>query len=109
MAPKQMSKVGDGMLARRETASEPHEARSNTRDAAPPPMPGMLQEVLLDKVLEQLDLAGLTQKIIDEVAVKLAGQVRVETIIETVLRQAEHGLSERLAERVLEHLAHPMH
>ena len=64
----------------------------------------MLQEVLLDKVLEQLDLAGLTQKIIDEVAVKLAGQVRVETIIETILRQAEHGLSERLAECVLEHL-----
>ena len=60
----------------------------------------------LEKVLEQLDLTGLSQKIIDDVATKTSGRGSVETLIETVLQREGQGLAERLEEFVLERLAY---
>ena len=65
-----------------------------------------LQDIILEKVLEQLDLTGLSLKIIDDVATKISGRGSVETLIETVLQREGQGLAERLEELVLERLAY---
>ena len=63
------------------------------------------QDAIFDKVIDQLDVPGLAQKVATEAAAKLIAQVRVETLVETVMHQEEQTLSTRLVERVLDRLA----
>ena len=61
-----------------------------------------LQEAIIERVLEFINLEGLTKQILDEVAKKYAAQVRVDRLIEMMLHEEEHVLTEKLAAKVLE-------
>ena len=63
-----------------------------------------LQEAIIERVLEFINLEGLTKQILDEVAKKYAAQVRVDRLIEMMLHEEEHVLTEKLAAKVLERL-----
>ena len=63
------------------------------------------QETIFGKVLGQLDLPGLAQKVAEDAATRLAAQVRVETLVEAVVREEEQNLSTKLVERLLDRLA----
>ena len=67
--------------------------------------PPTFQDVILDKVTAKLDLPGLAHNFADEVATKLAGQVRVEMLIEHIMQQEGQALTNSLVERVLERMA----
>ena len=67
--------------------------------------PPTFQDVILDKVIAKLDLPGLAHSVADEVATKLAGQVRVEMLIEHIMQQEGQALTNSLVERVLERMA----
>ena len=85
------------------------EAGSNPTDAADTlslPAPHIaFQDVILAKVIGKLDIPGLAHEITDRVAAKVAGQVRLDTLVDTVMRREEHALSSRIAEHVLDHVA----
>ena len=63
-----------------------------------------LQEAIIERVLQLINLEGLTNQILDEVAKKYAAQVRVDQLIEMMLHEEEQVLSEKLAAKVLERL-----
>ena len=67
--------------------------------------PPTFQDVILDKVMAKLDLPGLAHNVADEVATKLAGQVRVEMLIEHIVQQEGQALTNSIVERVLERMA----
>ena len=67
--------------------------------------PPTFQDVILDKVIAKLDLPGLAHSVADEVATKLAGQVRVEMLIEHIMQQEGQALTNSIVERVLERMA----
>ena len=67
--------------------------------------PPTFQDVILDKVIAKLDLPGLAHSVADEVATKLAGQVRVEMFIEHIVQQEGQALTNSIVERVLERMA----
>ena len=67
--------------------------------------PPTFQDVILDKVIAKLDLPGLAHSVADEVATKLAGQVRVEMLIEHIVQQEGQALTNSIVERVLERMA----
>ena len=67
--------------------------------------PPTFQDVILDKVIAKLDLPGLAHSVADEVATKLAGQVRVEMLIEHIMQQEGQALTNSLVERLLERMA----
>ena len=67
--------------------------------------PPTFQDVILDKVIAKLDLPGLAHSVADEVATKLAGQVRVEMLIEHIVQQEWQALTNSIVERVLERMA----
>ena len=83
------------LLASQEAASEVAHV-SDTRER--------LQEAILERVLELINLEGLTRQILDEVAKKYAAQVRVDQLIEMLLHEEEQVLSEKLAAKVLARL-----
>ena len=58
-----------------------------------------LQEAIIERVLEFINLEGLTKQILDEVAKKYAAQVRVDRLIEMMLHEEEHVLTEKLERR----------
>ena len=72
----------------------------------PPPAADALANAVLDRVLQRIDLDGLLQKVLDEAATRLAKSIHVENLIESVVGQHERQLSDRLAERILEHFVH---
>ena len=67
--------------------------------------PPTFQDVILDKVIAKLDLPGLAHSVADEVATKLAGQVRVEMLIDHIVQQEGQALTNSIVERVLERMA----
>ena len=65
-----------------------------------------LVDAILDRVVEQLDLPGLAEKIIDDVATKLASRVTVESLTHAVMHPGEEeALAQKLLERALEGLS----
>ena len=82
------------------------EAGSNPTEAAdtlslPAPRTA-LQDVILAKVLGKLDIAGLAHEITDQVAAKVAGQVRLDTFVDAVMSREGDALSDRIVEHVLD-------
>ena len=63
------------------------------------------QEAIFDKVIDQLDLPGLAQKVAEDAATRLTARVRVETLVEAVMHEEEQILSTKLVERVRDRLA----
>ena len=60
---------------------------------------------MLARVLQQVNLEGLREKVLDEAATRLARSVQIDKIIERIVGQSEQHLSDQLSERVLEHIA----
>ena len=52
-----------------------------------------------------MDINGLSQTIAEEVAIRLAGKVRVDTLIESVMQQEEPALTKMLMEHMLDRIA----
>ena len=105
---------GSAMSHKRTSTPRVEASIDSTVAAEPAPLQGVLsvptarptfQDAIFDKVIDQLDLPGLAQKVATEAAAKLIAQVRVETLVETVMHQEEQTLSARLVERVLDRLA----
>jgi hypothetical protein len=71
----------------------------------PPAADAPLANEVLDRVLQRLDLDGLLQKVMDEAAIRLAKRIHVDSLIESLVGQHEQQLSDRLAQRILEHFA----
>ena len=70
-----------------------------------PPARTAFQDVILSKVTERMDINGLSQTIAEEVAIRLAGKVRVDTLIESVMQQEEPALTKMLMEHMLDRIA----
>ena len=70
-----------------------------------PPVAEALANAVLGRVLQQVNLEGLREKVLDEAATRLARSVQIDKIIERIVGQSEQHLSDRLSERVLEHIA----
>ena len=97
---------------RAQQTEAPYESASSTLAVAQPQSTltvalslSKFHDVILDKVTAKLDIPGLAHKVSDVVATKLAGQVRVEMLIERIMQQEEQALANSLVERVLEHMA----
>ena len=70
-----------------------------------PPVAEALASAVLARVLRQVNLEGLREKVLDKAATRLARSVQIDKIIERIVGQSEQHLSDRLSERVLEHIA----
>ena len=70
-----------------------------------PPVAEALANAVLARVLQQVNLEGLREKVLDEAATRLARSVQIDKIIERIVGQSEQHLSDQLSERVLEHIA----
>ena len=70
-----------------------------------PPIADALTNAVLDRVLQRINFDGLREKVLDAAATRLAQNVHVDSLIEHVVGQSEQHLSDRLSERVLEHIA----
>ena len=70
-----------------------------------PPVAEALANAVLARVLQQVNLAGLRERVLDEAATQLARSVQVDAIVERIIGQSERQLSEQLSELVLEHIA----
>ena len=70
-----------------------------------PPVTEALANAVLARVLQQVNLEGLREKVLDEAATRLARSVQIDKIIERIVGQSEQHLSDQLSERVLEHIA----
>ena len=82
-----------------EAGSTPTEAA----DALSLPAPRTaFQDVILAKVLGKLDITGLAHEITDQVAAKVASQVRLDTLVDTVMFREGDALSNRIVDRVLD-------
>ena len=75
----------------------------------PPPVTEALADALtnavLDRVIQQVNLDSLREKVLDEAATRLARNVHIDRLIEHVVGQSEQRLTDRLSQRVLEHIA----
>ena len=60
------------------------------------------QDVILAKVLGKLDITGLAHEITDQVAAKVASQVRLDTLVDTVMFREGDALSNRIVDHVLD-------
>jgi hypothetical protein len=66
-----------------------------------------LHDAILERVLQSLDIDGLSASIVDAVATHFAGQVRVEDLIQSLLRQESQELTDKLARQVLARVGKP--
>ena len=64
----------------------------------------VFQDVILAKVIHKLDVPGLAHEITDQVAAKVAGQVRMDTLVEAIMRREEQALSQLIVEHVFDHV-----
>ena len=90
------------------------QANSETNATAPstvalveliPPVAEALANAVLGRVLQQVNLEGLREKVLDEAATRLAQSVQIDKILDRIIGQSEQHLSDQLSERVLEYIA----
>ena len=61
-----------------------------------------LVDAILDRVVSQFDLPGLAERIVNDVAVKLASRITVEALNDAVLHsREEEALTHKLLERTI--------
>ena len=70
-----------------------------------PPVADALANAVLARVLQQVNLGGLRERVLDEAATRLARSVQVDEIIDHIVGQSERQLSAQLSELVIEHIA----
>ena len=70
-----------------------------------PPVAEALANAVLARVLQQVNLGGLRERVLDEAATRFAWSVQVDEIIERIVGQSERQLSAQLSELVIEHIA----
>ena len=70
-----------------------------------PPVAEALANAVLARVLQQVNLGGLRERVLDEAATRLARSVQVDELIERIVGQSERQLSAQLSELVIEHIA----
>ena len=63
------------------------------------PVADALANAVLGRVLQQVNLEGLREKVLDEAATRLAGNVQIDKIIDRIVGQSEQRLSDQLSER----------
>ena len=69
------------------------------------PVADALANAVLRRVLQQVNLEGLREKVLDEAATRLARSVQIDKILDRIVGQSEQHLSDQLFERVLEYIA----
>ena len=69
------------------------------------PVADALANAVLGRVLQQVNLEGLREKVLDEAATRLARSVQIDKILDRIIGQSEQHLSDQLSERVLEYIA----
>ena len=69
------------------------------------PVADALANAVLGRVLQQVNLAGLREKVLDEAATRLARNVQIDKLIDRIVGQSEQRLSDQLSERVIEYVA----
>ena len=69
------------------------------------PVADALANAVLGRVLQQVNLAGLREKVLDEAATRLARSVQIDKIVDRIVGQSEQHLSDQLSERVIEYIA----
>ena len=60
-----------------------------------------LHNAILERVVQSIDIDGLSDSVVDAVATHFAEQVRVEDLIQSLLQQESHELTDKLAVIVL--------
>ena len=66
------------------------------------PVADALANAVLGRVLQQVNLEGLREKVLDEAATRLARSVQIDEIIERIVGQSERQLSAQLSELVID-------
>ena len=69
------------------------------------PIPPVADALANAVLLQQVNLGGLRERVLDEAATRLARSVQVDEIIERIVGQSERQLSAQLSELVIEHIA----
>ena len=107
-------KLGTKIASTRKLDPMPKQANSATNASAPStvalveptlPVADALANAVLGRVLQQVNLEGLREKVLDEAATRLAGNVQIDKIIDRIVGQSEQRLSDQLSERVIEYVA----
>ena len=95
------------MPAKKPVNSEPNAPSPSTVALVErtPPVADALANAVLARVLQQVNLEGLRERVLDEAATRLARSVQVDEIIERIVGQSERQLSAQLSELVIEHIA----
>ena len=95
------------MPAKKPVNSEPNAPAPSTVALVErtPPVAEALANAVLTRVLQQVNLGGLREKVLDEAATRLAQSVKIDEIIERIVGQSERQLSAQLSKLVLEHIA----
>ena len=112
MAPKRV--VADGLQADTCEACSVTKASEGSEAAVPCAMAtarsspvrsathSALVDAILDRVVSQFDLPGLAEKIVNDVAVKLASRITVEALTDAVMHsREEEALTHKLLERTI--------
>ena len=107
-------KLGTKIASTCKLGPMPKQANSATNASAPStvalveptlPVADALANAVLGRVLQQVNLEGLREKVLDEAATRLAGNVQIDKIIDRIVGQSEQRLSDQLSERVIEYVA----
>ena len=84
-----------------EAGSNPNGSEAADTLSLPAPRTAF-QDVILAKGLGKLDVTGLAHEITDQVAAKIAGQVRLDTFVDAVMSREGDALSNRIVEHILD-------